>query len=293
MTQSNPSDVPLTHAHAILLEDVEAANLLGQVGALAAIGAVPEAQCLTIASATVALTRAEFGRKLNHIVGVGLRESLDEASLSAMEQACGAIGCAVEIDICPFADEHVLPLLAARGYAVNDFTGTYVHWHVDQPDPWPALPNGVHIRPVAGEEHDTVAEWAAIGFAAQSHSRDPALSRLLARSALHRRDTQVLVAEIDGQVAGTAAVSIVDIQPVAGGPFDGPVRCAHLHMASSLPHARGRGVQTALLTARLALAAQAGVRIATITARSTGSSARNAMRAGFALAYTKPTFARA
>ena len=293
MTQLKQSDVPLTHALAALLEDVEASNLMGQVGALSAMGAVPEAHCLTIASATVALTRAEFGRKLNHIVGVGLHEALDEAALAAMEMACRSVGCAVEIDLCPFADEQVLPLLAARGYAVNDFTGTYVHWHVDQPAPWPALPDGVHIRPVTEDEHGAVADWAAIGFAAQSHSRDPGLSRLLARSALHRRDTQVLVAEIDVQVDGTAALSMFDIQSGAGGLFAGSVRCAHLHMASSLPHARGRGVQTALLTARLALAAQAGVRIATITARSTGASGRNALRAGFALAYTNPTLALA
>ena len=180
---SLPSDVPLTHALATLIEDIEAANLREQVGALAAIGAVPEAHCLTIAAATVALTRAEFGRKLNHIVGVGLREELDNAALVRMEDACAAVGCAVEIDLCPFASATVLPLLASRGYAANDFTGTYVHWHVDQPCPSITLPDGVSIRAVTAGEQDRVADWAAIGFAAQANSRNPDLSRLLARSA--------------------------------------------------------------------------------------------------------------
>ena len=65
-----------------------------------------------------------------------------------------------------------------------------------------------------------------------------------------------------------------------------------LYIASTLPAFRRRGVQAALLRARLAAARDAGCALVFVGARLANTSARNVERAGFRLAFTKATFAR-
>jgi GNAT superfamily N-acetyltransferase len=58
---------------------------------------------------------------------------------------------------------------------------------------------------------------------------------------------------------------------------------------STLPRFRKRGVQTALLHARMKLAAEAGCEFAVIVTQGGSASQRNAERLGFAVAYSKAT----
>ena len=69
-------------------------------------------------------------------------------------------------------------------------------------------------------------------------------------------------------------------------------RVAELYIDSTMPEYRGRGVQVALSKARLAEARKEGYDFATVQARQSNGSARNAERAGFGLAYCKPTFSK-
>jgi GNAT superfamily N-acetyltransferase len=62
--------------------------------------------------------------------------------------------------------------------------------------------------------------------------------------------------------------------------------------ASTLPEFRNRGLQSALLQARLNLACEAGCDLAVIVTRPGSVSQRNAERAGFRLAYTKAILMR-
>jgi GNAT superfamily N-acetyltransferase len=63
-------------------------------------------------------------------------------------------------------------------------------------------------------------------------------------------------------------------------------RTASFGGTTTLPAHRRRGVQTALLAARLSFARGADCSLAVVTADPGGSSARNVERAGFRLAYT-------
>lgn len=67
---------------------------------------------------------------------------------------------------------------------------------------------------------------------------------------------------------------------------------ASLLKASTRLTFRGRGVQTALLHHRLALAAAAGCDLATVQTQPGSASQRNVERQGFRLAYTKATLVR-
>jgi len=272
----------LTTADALLIERVEGENLAAQVEALANCGAVPDARILRMDDAVAAVTHARLGRKLNHVVGLGLGQRIDADTLTRIETLYADRKLAVEIDLCPFAEGDTLELLKRRGYAVNAFSNTFVHANLGDCRNDGAS-GDIHIRDLASGEEDSFVEWSVTGFAAQPTTRPTELLRLLAISALQRNDTRIQVAEIGGRVAGTAAVSILQI---------GAACAAHLFLASTLPEFRGRGVQSALLRTRLDKARRAGAEFATVTARPANSSARNTARAGFSLAYTKATFCR-
>jgi GNAT superfamily N-acetyltransferase len=82
------------------------------------------------------------------------------------------------------------------------------------------------------------------------------------------------LARVDGKVAGGGTLAIRD--GVAG-----------LFGASTLPVFRRRGVQTALLRARLARAAEAGCDLAVCLAQPGSTSQRNIVRRGFTVLYTR------
>ncbi|KAL4954453.1 hypothetical protein BDW69DRAFT_183501 [Aspergillus filifer] len=94
-------------------------------------------------------------------------------------------------------------------------------------------------------------------------------------SAFHRPDTRVYIARINDEIAGTAAMALIDtdIGNVANSYFD-----------STLPNFQGRGVEMELIRARLADAKRARVNYATASTWPVGSSARNFAKAGFRVA---------
>jgi GNAT superfamily N-acetyltransferase len=59
-----------------------------------------------------------------------------------------------------------------------------------------------------------------------------------------------------------------------------------------LPEFRRRGIQQALIAARLNYAAARGARLATIGSKPGAGTERNVRRMGFATAYTKPVMVR-
>jgi ribosomal protein S18 acetylase RimI-like enzyme len=82
------------------------------------------------------------------------------------------------------------------------------------------------------------------------------------------------LAVLDGVVAGGASMRMTD-------------GVAQLTGAATAPAHRRRGVQTALLAARLSDAAKAGCDIAVVTTAPGSKSQQNAQRQGFALLYTR------
>jgi ribosomal protein S18 acetylase RimI-like enzyme len=239
-----------------------------------------DAHVVGIGGGVAAFTEPLFGRKLNHVTGLGLDEPVDPSALAAIEAAYAARGLGVEIDLCPHAVPSLLPLLAARGYAVNAFSNTYARLlHDIAPESAPEP--GIEV--VQGPEADALFVDASIaGFSVQAHDRPRELLAALARIAQARDDTALFVARMDGQVVASAGLSVVETP--AG-------RIGELYIASTLPAFRGRGVQSALLRARLRAARAAGCALAVVMARPANTSARNTERAGFRLAFTKATFA--
>jgi GNAT superfamily N-acetyltransferase len=265
---------------AAALEGAEAQHLRQQVRTWRALGA-DQARVVDIDGGVAAFTEPLFGRKLNHVTGLGMRGAVDPAALQVLESDYAARGLGVEIDLCPLAAADMLPLLAGRGYAVNAFSNTYACPLGDLPPPGPAEPGIAVLEGRAAAE--LFVDASVAGFSLQADRRPRELLVALARIALAREDTALFVACVDGRVAGSAGLSVTET-------LLGPV--GELYIASTLPEFRGRGVQTARLRARLLAAKAAGCALAVVMARPQNVSARNTERAGFRLAFTKATFAR-
>jgi len=85
----------------------------------------------------------------------------------------------------------------------------------------------------------------------------------------------------------TCFLATLDDEPVATGVLSIHRGVALLAGASTIPSARGRGAQLALLDARLRFAAERGCDLAMMCAAPGSGSQRNAERHGFRIAYTR------
>jgi GNAT superfamily N-acetyltransferase len=94
------------------------------------------------------------------------------------------------------------------------------------------------------------------------------------RTTLLLDSTLTFLARIDGELAAAGSLS-------AGS------QVASLMGVSTAPTFRGRGIQQALIVARLAAARERGCVLTTIGSRPGMSTERNAIRLGFRVAYTK------
>ena len=265
-----------------ILEFAEASHFRRQADAYRAWSGDRRARAVEVCGGVAALTEPAFGRKLNHVTGAGMVAPFKASELAELESMYAAQGLETQIDLCPHAHGATLALLAERSYTVNAFSNTYVR-NLAVPDADRAAAGGIEV---SGDRDWVSARFAAhsvSGFSVQAVSRPPALLEALAQIALQRDDTRLFAASIDGQIAGTAGMSLIETP--AG-------LLAHLYIASTLPAWRGRGVQLAILHARLDAARDAGCTLASVTARPANASARNTERAGFSLAYTKATFSK-
>jgi GNAT superfamily N-acetyltransferase len=264
------------------LEHAEASHLRRQVETYCQLTHRKSARAIAVSGGIAAVTETVFGRKLNHVTGLGMGAPVGKQAVEELEQAYAELDLDVEIDLCPHADSTALAVLAERGYGVRAFSNTYVRRLADS-DADAVLPDSIEIVEERGQVEGVFVPHSIAGFAVQAVPRPAILLETLARIAVARADTVLFMARQDGEIAGTAGMSVIDTPA-------GPI--AHLYIASTLPAYRGRGVQLALLRARLSAARRAGCVMASVTARPANTSARNTERAGFRLAYTKSTLVR-
>lgn len=188
---------------------------------------------------------------------------LTAANLEAYEEFCRQHSLEPTLHLLSHAAPEVLPRLTERHYALNYVLHLYAH----DLQTLPAAP-ALDIQ----QEGDP-QRWAELSAAGFEGGLE--IMRLVA-AAPH---TLLYTALLDGQPAGSAAISLVD-------------GVAAFHGTSTLANFRGRGAQTALLAHRLHAAAQAGAELATVFVTPGTASERNIARAGFRLAGMRLTFGK-
>ena len=240
----------------------------------------PEADCAVEAIAGGYAVFCGPGSPVTQAVGLGLTDEVTGQEFAQLEHFYFSRGEPVRVETCPLADPSLIELYKERGYFVSEFTNVMlrpVGACEQQLKAGMSNTNGVQVRTVAREEVDLWTLTVAQGFSEHFPVTQEIL-RVMKMFALGK-NTECLLATVDGRVAGGATLAIRG-------------RIAGFFGASTLPDFRNRGVQSALLQARLELAAAARCELAVSLARPGSQSERNITRQGFRCLYTRTKFER-
>jgi GNAT superfamily N-acetyltransferase len=226
---------------------------------------------------------AEPDSPINKVAGLGFAGRPDPAEFDTIERAFAAHDAPVQVEIASLADPALLDVLAGRGYRLASFEnvlGRGLAGPVER-----VAPPGIEVRPSGAGEFDawvTVVVDATLCPDTQGVPWHEEFPREILENA--ERDTADLVqrylARVDGVPAGGGSMRIVD-------------GIAQLTGAATAPAFRRRGIQSALLAARLADATAAGCDVAVITVQPGSKSQQNAQRRGFDLLYTRAVLVKA
>ena len=219
---------------------------------------------------------------LTQSFGLGLFSPPTAAQLDRIESFFFERGATVYHEVSPIAGG-VTPLLHARGYEPFEFSSVMfqaldpdiVRRDADAPAAGHAdatATSGLRVRRVDADELPLFTRVAADGW-----SEFPELRAFMldfGRVTATAEGMWSFLAEIDGQPAATASLIMHEGVALMAG-------------ASTVPGARRRGAQAALLSARLLAAVNAGCDVAMMVAQAGSGSQRNAERSGFRIAYTR------
>jgi len=218
------------------------------------------------------------GSPYNKVAGLGFGGVPDPAALDEIEKAFATCGSPVQVELAHLADPAIAPLLAGRGYRLESFENVLGRALTGEPQR--VMPPGVEVRPSGEEEFETWLDVVAEGSVHPDTQGVP-WHEEFSREA-------IIGAERDSAAAGDVRYAALrDGIIVGGGTMRMAEGVAQLTGAATAPAHRRRGVQTALLSARLADAAAAGCDVAVIITQPGSKSQQNAQRQGFDLLYTR------
>jgi len=229
-------------------------------------------------------TYASPGSPLNKVVGLGFSAPLTSQHMNRIEARFDSVKAPVQVELSSLADPSVLELLTRRGYRLLAMENVLVR-SISAEDAGAAIAS----REISVTHADHLETWMAAvieGFATPDSDNVPehddfprhVLERVL-RDMAGASGFVRYVAMLAGAVAGAASMRL-----------DGEI--AQLSGSATRPAFRRRGVQSALLVARLAEAAQSGCKVAVVTTQPGSISHCNVHRAGFELLYVRAILRR-
>jgi len=229
---------------------------------------------------------AEEGSPLNKVAGLGFGGVPGPAALDEIERAYAACGAPVQVELAHLADPEIGAVLTGRGYRLVSFENVLgFDLGLDPGDqPGRATPPGIEVW-VSGE--DELGAWLDVveGFLHPDTPGTPGPEEL------PREILKSVERDLATAAGVTRYIALRDGVPAGGAFFRDAAGLAQFAGASTLPAHRRRGVQTALLSARLADAAAADCDLAVITTAPGSVSQQNAQRCGFDLLYARAVLA--
>ncbi len=213
------------------------------------------------------------GSPFNVANALGLGGPVTAEDVDAVERHLGAGGGAIRIALAAPAHPSLGAELARRGYRLDRFH--LVWWR--PPGRAPAPDFQWEVRPIVRGEEQAWGETFALAYFGRLPPSDAMLEALLA---MPRAEGNVCFAAFEaGRPVGVAIAS------AHGG-------VATLSGAGVLPAHRGRGIQRALVAARLDWAAAQGCDLAASATDPGTASQRNLERSGFRCAYPRAILVR-
>jgi len=222
---------------------------------------------------------AGHGSPFNKVAGLGFGGVPGAAALEEIERAFAARGAAVQIELAHLADPAIGALLTERGYRLTSFEN--VLGLALQGESERVTPPGIEVRASGDEEFGA---WVDVVVEGGLHPDTQGVPQ-------HEDFPREVLASAErdgGAVAGIRRYVALRDGVIAGGAsFRAADGIAQFTGAATAPAHRRRGIQIALLSARLADAAAAGCDVAVITTAPGSKSQQNAQRQGFDLLYTR------
>ena len=214
------------------------------------------------------------GSPVGRATGVGLDRPLAADDLDRVEQFYRSHKAPSQLDLCPLHEPAVFEMVKERGYMIAELNNV-LYRKLDAKEEYPAAPAGYEIR--RGRLDEAEATGAIVERAFFPEGAPEAFRGLIA-PLYQMEGALAFVASLDGTiVACGTGLTIPEHRVFAVGG------------AGTLVEFRGRGLQTALLRARMAAAAAAGCEYAVVVTQGGTTSQRNCERLGFRVAYSKVT----
>ena len=217
---------------------------------------------------------AGLGSPIGRATGVGLDRPFTSDDLDRVEQFYRAHKAPAQVDLCSMHRPEVFELFKARGYAIAELNNV-LYRKLDAEEKFPPLPPGCEIRRSLPEEGDRAG---AIVEGAFFPDGAPEAYQGLVAPFYQMERALAFVASIDGKLVACGTGLVIPEHRVFA-----------LCGAGTLAEFRGRGLQTALLRARMAAAVEGGCEYAVVVTNGGTPSQRNAERLGFRVAYSKAT----
>jgi ribosomal protein S18 acetylase RimI-like enzyme len=216
---------------------------------------------------------AGLGSPIGRATGMGLDRSFTAQDLDQVEQFYRAHKAPSQVDLCPLHDPSVFELFKERGYGIAELNNV-LYRRLDPKEKFEP-PAGCELA--RGRSEDAEACSTIVERAFFPDGAPEAFTGLL--TPLYQMEGAVtFVATVEGKRAACGAGLVIPQHKVFA-------VCG----AGTLAEFRGRGLQTALLHARLAAAAEAGCEYAVVVTQGGTTSQRNCERLGFRVAYSKVT----
>lgn len=256
---------------------LELADIARREEARAALG-VSEVANASIRVAGGIASRGELRAWVNTAIGLGMAGPVSGDEIDRLIAWYAEHGIEPRVELCPYADPSLAAILASRGFVPHRFEQVFFR-EIDPAERFAAPnepPAGLDVRVVDPDDEATTLEFArtvSTGFTPPGKPVREQDVALFARCVRHAR-TVAIGAWLDGRCVGGGALERLD-------------DLAALYGLSVLSEYRGRGVQQALIAARLEHAARNGARLATIGGDPGMATERNVRRFGFHVAYTK------
>jgi ribosomal protein S18 acetylase RimI-like enzyme len=218
------------------------------------------------------------GSPLSQAQGLGLHGEVAPGDLEKMDRFFQQRGAQAQVEVASMADPSFLTALSLHGYTIAEQTHSLVHRvrssslaHLLAPRLGQS--GGVEIVRV---QRDGLERWVDVilGCFFEAPGTVPPMLR----------EGALAMGNVPGN---TAWLAVVDGKPAGGGSLFIHDGLALICGDGTLPRYRSRGVQSALLRARLAHALSAGCDLATICTQPGSGSQRNAERIGFQVVYAR------
>lgn len=215
------------------------------------------------------------GTYINAAVACERTAPLTEEDWATIVEHSAAVGVTPAIELSATTHPGTVAGAAEHGFELDTTRDAYLLL-LDGVPPPAELVDGVEIIEIDEASRALWQQAAAIGFG-HDEPGPRAISDRWAHAALLAGD-RMFVALAAGRPVASAILHVTDGVATVGG-------------MSTVPSARGRGIQAAMLRHRIRLASRAGCDVVVSTAMSPGS-ARNLVRAGFAHVFTIETWER-